>query len=73
MVRENATDFLLELLQAHGFACKLRDEFAHRFGRRAETQVAQQVEQLFEHSTPTEQPKIRWPRRIVAVAALSIL
>jgi hypothetical protein len=51
------SDFLLELLQTHGLASKPCDQVAHRFCRRAETQVAQQIEQLFEHSPPTPQPE----------------
>ena len=50
MMREHIADFLLELMQGHGFASKARDEIAHWLGARAKAQAAQQVEQLFEHS-----------------------
>jgi hypothetical protein len=53
VMREYVPYFLLQVLQAHGLACKLGDEVARRLCRRAQTQVAKQVEQLFEHLPPT--------------------
>jgi hypothetical protein len=50
--REHVANSLLELMQAHGFACEIRDQVACRSRRWAEAQVTQQVEQLFEHLTP---------------------
>jgi hypothetical protein len=74
VVREYVADFLLQVLQAHGFACKACDEIARRLCPRAKTQAAQQVEQLFEHLPPHRSQRIRWPHRSVADAApLSIL
>jgi hypothetical protein len=72
VMRKYAADFLSQVPQAHGFACELSDEVARRPCRGAKTQLAQQVEQLFEHSPPTA-AEIRWPRRTVAVAAPSSL
>ena len=65
---EDVAYFLLQMLQAHGFACEPRDEVAHRLRRRTQPQVAKEVEQLFEHVPPTA-AGIRWPRLSVAVAA----
>lgn len=57
VMREDATDFLLKERQAHGLACELCDELAHGFCRRAEAQVAQQVEQLFQQPSPPSSQK----------------
>ena len=53
VMREYVPDLLTQVTEAHRFACEPRDEVTHRLRRRAETQVAQQVEQLFEHLPPT--------------------
>jgi hypothetical protein len=57
VVREYIADFLLQVLQAHGLSCEPCDEVARRLCRRAEAQVAQQVEQLFEHLPPHRSQK----------------
>src|SRR5262249_9708963 len=61
VICENVADFLAQVAQAHAFACEAAQKLARRSCRRAKTQLAQQVEQLFEHLPPTA-AGIRWPR-----------
>lgn len=53
VMREDIPELLLQVLQTHGFACEACDEIAHGLRRGTQSQVAKQVEQLFEHLPPT--------------------